>query len=790
MRPCNRISAIAAVFSASFLGVAPTTTFAREPQIMEIEAQDLIAAIAILGAQADLQIISPAELLAGRTSVEVSGVLTPKEALAQMLSDNTLDVRELRDGTLVISENPEANFVTQNATSAAVLLDEILVQRELIERSLQDSQTSAVVVLGEQLSESAEKDIQTILNRTPGFTTAFGTNFAIRGIQINGVTNGGGGNTIFTTLDGALLSNLGDANVASFSTWDLGQVEVLRGPQSTQAGRNALAGTVNLTSNEPEFFREGRARIGFGNANTRQASLTLNTPILDDVLAFRIAVDYEETDGFVFNELLNADESARDQLTVRAALRYAPNPDLDVTFRYTFVDENGAGSPFAESSSFPDLVVDKNVPLVRNAELDSFALNGSYRLSDTLTLESETVSSKGQSFLQSDVDFTPNALARLTRTIDDETTTQDLRLKLNDGSLRATFGAYYYKQESFTDQIVDGIDPTTTFPGEIVSTTEAETENFALYGEAEFDPSDTWTFVGGLRYDRETQWRVRTETTTLSTPLGDVVIPGAGSDNKATYEALLPKLGAVYKFNENRSIGVQYQRGYRAGGSGTNNGVTPAVNYEFDPEFTDNVEVSYRSVSADGNLLFNANVFYTYWRDQQVVVQGATGLATDITVENAGESRLWGFETDLRYQATERLNVSFAAAYSRTEFLEFESGGVDLAGNSFIFAPELTATLGADYVFDNGLSIGGEVAFTGEAFSDVANTEALKNDAFTLVNLRASYDFGNGAQINAYVRNAFDEAYTVFQAAPLGTDDVRVNTGTPRELGIYLSYAF
>lgn len=315
----------------TLVGLSAGASNAAEEQNFDIAAQEMVAAIADLGQQAGAQIVSPAALLAGRKSAPISGTLTAKVALEEMLNDNSLRVSELDDGTLVVSEASEFDIVTQNAPLAEIQLDTIVLERELIERSVQDSQTSAVVTSQDALERNSEKDLQTLVNRTPGLSTAFGTNFSIRGIQINGVTNGGGGNTIVTTLDGAVISNLGDANVASFSTWDLGQVEVLRGPQSTQAGRNALAGTINLTSNAPEFFREGAVRLGFGNEGTRQLSAVLNTPLVEDVLAFRLAVDYEETDGFVFNEFLNSDESARDQTMVRAALRYSPQPDLDYT---------------------------------------------------------------------------------------------------------------------------------------------------------------------------------------------------------------------------------------------------------------------------------------------------------------------------------------------------------------------------------------------------------------------------------------------------------------------------
>ncbi|MEM9242057.1 MAG: TonB-dependent receptor, partial [Pseudomonadota bacterium] len=106
-------------------------------------------------------------------------------------------------------------------------------------------------------------------------------------------------------------------------------------------------------------------------------------------------------------------------------------------------------------------------------------------------------------------------------------------------------------------------------------------------------------------------------------------------------------------------------------------------------------------------------------------------------------------------------------------------------GNSFQGAPEIQASFGANYAFDNGFSIGGDVNYTSSAFSDAENSSEFENDAYWVANVNANYVFDNGLVLTAYARNLFDEEYTTQKTA-----SGFVGMGPRREYGLYLTANF
>ena len=134
------------------------------------------------------------------------------------------------------------------------------------------------------------------------------------------------------------------------------------------------------------------------------------------------------------------------------------------------------------------------------------------------------------------------------------------------------------------------------------------------------------------------------------------------------------------------------------------------------------------------------------------------------------------------------------ASYAKTEFKDFVFAGQQLAGNSFIRAPEWTGAIGASYDFGNGLVIGGDANYTGASFSDVTNTAALENDDYWLVNLNASYALSDRAVVIAYVKNLYDEQYTVGRNAAgggiAGIGPAGATVGAGRAFGVFFSTTF
>ncbi|MEM9911427.1 MAG: TonB-dependent receptor [Pseudomonadota bacterium] len=775
MLKLRNTTAIAAIASALTTGA-----WAQDQQAIDVPKQPLLQALDELSAETGKPILVRRDLINGLQSKPVAGTMSPRQALERMVGTTDLSVQELEDGSLVVTESDNLSFVSQNAFDEDPFdLGTIVLQGELIDRTAQESQTSAVIISGEELEERGETRLDQIIARTPGITSIDdGGSVTIRGIRTEGPTGVVSGSTITTTIDDIRLGpSASDFGSNALSTWDLEQVEILRGPQSTQSGRNALAGAVRLISNDPVFENQYRLRVGFGNNSTAVGSFVLNTPIVQDRLAFRLAVDHEQTDGSVRNTSLGTDDALfAEQTTVRASLRFEPTDRLSTVLRYTYIDEERGVQSLSAADFPPNRIVEEGDQSAFSRTINALSLNIGYEINDQLALESRTTRTDYEFGVIFDADATaaPGIVAQ--RPGESEVFEQEFRLVYEGANARGVLG-FFYLDESFQTTALGsfGGGPFTPF-----FSAQGDTENFAAFGEIEYDFNDNWRGIFGLRYDVEERDRRS--------------LDGAGAvtqQSDTRFEALLPKLGVVYNFNPDISLGVVYQRGYRAGGSGVNLAdlANPRI-FSFDPEYTDNFELSFRSEQMGGDLIFNANAFYTDWTDQQQQIQLSGNPADTITV-NSASSELWGGELDVRYQASANMAVFAAVAYVQTEFKNFATiAGGDFSGNSFPYAPELTASFGASYVFSNGITISGDVNYTGSSFSDPANTQALKNESYWLANLQASYEFANGIQLVGYVKNLFDEDYTIGRFSGGALTGASLNAGEERTFGAFLTARF
>lgn len=139
------------------------------------------------------------------------------------------------------------------ASGSIEKLEEVIVRGEKVARSVQDTVSSVGVLTASDIEESSLYDIQQAYSRLANVTSAFNERgFTIRGINYNSVSGGGNGGLASFHIDGAVMSRralaLGQGNL-----WDMQQIEVFRGPQSTNQGRNSLAGAV--------FFAQQRSTV-------------------------------------------------------------------------------------------------------------------------------------------------------------------------------------------------------------------------------------------------------------------------------------------------------------------------------------------------------------------------------------------------------------------------------------------------------------------------------------------------------------------------------------------------
>ncbi|RKS28223.1 outer membrane receptor protein involved in Fe transport [Pseudomonas sp. WPR_5_2] len=657
--------------------------------------------------------------------------------------------------------------------SGTMELAPVTVTGEKINRSLEKTQSSVVVVTEQQLREKADHDLVDVFARTPGvYNQAGNENWGIRGVPVSGFDDQGpatlnGAVSVF--VDGAVQPNRA-LTLSPIPLWDVEQVEVFLGPQSTTQGRNSLAGAVVIQTKNPTFVPSFSAQTNVGNYGERGAAVAGGGSIVDDKIAGRIAVDYQEGDGYIDNVFLNDDANPTRTSNVRGKLLVLPNDDLDVLLTYAHDEHRqGDNSVMRENGKVRYYDVSSNTKAFDNLKQDTVSAKIDYRLNDDWSLTSLTANTSSD--YSARLDFDQEAIDNevILRKQDGDLFSQELRLNYNSDTVKSFVGAYYgHNTNNFHDKLL--------FDDELAGTTKGDTtiENKAVFGEINWTFVPRWTLITGLRYDHETN----------DTDIDQDDFSSPGNVSKS-FDAVLPKLGINYELAANQYLGFMVQKGYRGGGVNVRAG---GGHEPYDPEYTTNYELSYRGSFFDQTLRTRANLYYTDWKDQQVsVLDPDTQFAH---IFNAGRSDIKGLEVFVEKDFTEQLTLNLGAAVTDGKYKDFVTGdGRDMSGQDFLFSPKYKMSLGGTYRWNDRLTLNTDVIWQSTAPSEFEFDDAgqvigeRKSDNYWLVNFNSEYKLTKNVAVSGFVKNAFDKEYVTNNRS----GDI-VDVGAPRTVGLVLRY--
>lgn len=712
-------------------------------------------------------------------------------------------------------------------------LEEVTVMGEKTERSLQDTITSVRVVTATEIEEQNINNFHDVLDRAPNVSRNPGNGFNIRGIDVFSVSGGGNSYLASVYSDGAPLPYR-VIQKFGFSTWDVQQVEVLRGPQSTLQGRNALAGAIVMNTVDPTYEWGFKGRLGLGEEGREEKAVAFGGGLIEDQLALRVSAEQRDFDGYIKNITRDEYSDFKHDETLRLKLLAEPDalPNLRAMLTLTKAEmDNGVDwSNSGDADPFENPHTSFNDPTREFTDSDMAVLKLGYTLGDNWALTATTTYSDVNYGYLWDGDEGPEPGNTLANDRVDRTLSQELLLSFDFERLRGVVGGYYsdldvnahrsgaqgisfarlgvptllvappqfgglgltQEQAQAVLAIYDPFDPA------IISDDRSlrqRVSTAALFTDFSYAVSEKFDLFAGLRYDRERQENANDAVTTIVNledmpdaanpafdPMTAAIVAGLnarilGMADAASgteplvdedFDALLPKAGATWHWSDDVSTSFTAQRGYRSGGVGSN--IARATTYTYDPEYTWNYELSLRSLFLDGRLVANANLFYLDWEDQQVTVQ-LSGSTYDRETFNSGSSTVRGAEVELLFRADEYWSGYAGLGYSKTEFEEFEvvmpTAIYDLSGRAFVGAPDVTANLGVTYR-NGGLVLNANANYRDESVT-LANPYSSglteedphfdpRNDARTLVNLRAGYEWDNlGAFLT--VSNLLDEEY-------------------------------
>jgi len=499
------------------------------------------------------------------------------------------------------NENPK-----ENGAGEEDKIERIMVTGQKIARTLQETTTSVAVVTALDIEQQNISSFYDAITVTANAHATADGSFSIRGI--NGTNVSGGGNSYLASVyvDGASLPREMISG-GSFTTWDAQQVEILRGPQSTLQGRNALAGAVIMNTQPATHDWEGKYRIQTGEYGEREAAIAFGGGIIEDQLAFRFSGEHKEADGFIENLTLNQPGNAREDQLYRLKFLLTPNELSDFTAQLSFTHaENERGRAWNNNPNYQNSgekvsiydhpYVYNNLENKKFYDADLVSLKLDYALNDEWDLTSITTNSAVDDTSIRDADGTAEELSRnnWNKTID--TFSQEIRLTFDYEKLQGIVGAYYFKEDLSSTTIglsnlslaragLDdeflmrnyGLDAGTAGlvlsqyeafdPAIFVNTGDTTTEvtSYALFTDFVYQITDQWDIYAGLRFDREEQKNADHTTVELSN--GDL-LPDPASYQGTPYQGLIPLITGINAFIYNSVENA--------------NGTTPLVDASFD----------------------------------------------------------------------------------------------------------------------------------------------------------------------------------------------------------------
>ena len=698
-------------------------------------------------------------------------------------------------------------FATVAATSPAVAsdntsdpqLDEIIVTATLRPAPLTELPASVSVLTGATLRDAGQQHIEDVLALVPNLNWAGDTSrpryFQVRGIGELQQYQGAPNPSVGFLIDDIDFSGLGSAA----TLFDVDHVEVLRGPQGTLYGANALAGLIYVRSAEPSDTFGGRAEFDAGDYSEHSYGAVITGPVSSLDSAFRLAVQRYTSDGFYHNAYLGrSNTDNRDELTVRGRWRYAPNDQWRVDLTVLRLQIDNGYDAFAINNS---RTTESDNPSVDRQYSTGVSARTTYTGFESATLTTiatyaDTVVNYGY-----DGDWgNPILWAPYTYDYTEyqvrHRSTRSLEIRLGDApahGLSWLFGVYAFElREGLGDtsagNYADPFDATQNSTSLTIISSQYRSQSGALYGQLDGDLGSRTRWSIGLRGERRT-----TRYDDLTTNLGAPATANAFSPANNLWGG---NASLDYAIADGQHVYALVSRGYKAGGFNLSAGL-PANQIVFNPESDLNLELGHKAQLDDGKLRLDTSLFYMV-RHAEQLLSGEQLVANNpntfiFYTGNAQSGYNYGLETTLAWAAASRLEFGGSLGLLQTLYRGFVQNGVEFPDRALPHAPDWQAAINATWRDPRGPYARVDVTGMGAFYYDLPPNDT-RSRPYGLVNGKLGWET---ERYEAYLwgRNLLNKDYTVrgFYFGDEPPDfpyKLYTQLGEPRNWGVHFTARF
>lgn len=731
-------------------------------------------------------------------------------------------------------ETPDEDAVSRQET--------IVVTATKRQTTLENTPVAVTAVSGADLQEAGVGDTQSIQALVPSLTVTTSTSetggaaIRLRGVGTN-ANNFGIEPSIGVFVDGVYFNRSG---IALNDLFDIDNVQVLRGPQSTLFGKNTSGGAILINTKAPVFETEGEIKASAGNYEMYNVSGIFNTPVVEDVLAIRVGGQYHSRDGYMEDINTSRTYHDRDRWLVRGQALWEPTSDLSIRLNLDAASKDEACcAPTLINDSSPRTALirglggevgDVSGPYATavNSEIASMtdefgaSVTVKWDISDNMDLSFIGAHRDFEGERKGDVDFSSlGTFEAPFQRLESTVSSAEVYLNGRSGRVDWLVGAFYL-DESLVDEgaTVFGEDAGAFFsslvPASVAPLVAAsypvgggqtqtdyfqDGEAFSLYTHNVIDLTENTSLTLGLRYSDDSKTGGgRFETTNnpscgLPAPLAALRIGCPVSDYDAEYEdsTWSGTIALLHHFTDSTSVFGSISNGYKSGGINFERTAGDTGNSVIGSEQSDNYEIGIRTEPGfwDSNLSLIA--FYTKYTDFQVnVLNPTTGT---FVFSNEGEVTSEGAELEWSGRPMTGLDLNASVTYAHARFAD-DVANETFAGGPPNNSPDWTVTAGGRYARRLTSDLRGYVSINARWQSELYTSASLdpnsEQDPYTLVNMRLGLmQPAQGWEVAAWMNNALDEEYKVISfPTPQQPGNWSAFMGEPRMYGVTVSKTF
>ncbi len=715
----------------------------------------------------------------------------------------------------------------------ATALEEVTITAQKREESLMDAPISIMALSPNMLEDKGIFGIRDLMTGSvpslrvlPLTGRASAVQISMRGIESGDPTQISQDPAVGIYIDGVYL---GRVQGLGMDLLDIERMEVLRGPQGTLFGRNAVGGALNIVSRRPTGEFGLTQRVGVGNFGQREARTNLNLPAIGDV-SIKADALYNIRDGWVdnpFNEdNRDFDYNYQQRQGFRVAALWQPTDTLDVQYAYDRSrDRSTSGYPhlasFIDDRPQSPLITEETSRVSRArigsplrpsvGEVSGHSLDITYEINDNLRLRSITAYRDLKQTQQDQwagsffgLNFGGIGLTgRLSLAeVEQDQFSQEIQLIGNTDRLEYVFGAFYFEEDgedsadtAITQRFVDGGTDVVTLDPQIISPSRASVvsaESRALFGQVTWTPpilDDRLSITGGLRYTDDKRNGQLTS------------IGGRAPDPAQTFsfasDRVDPALTLAYAFGDNTNTYLRWSNAYRAGGANSRS----TVYNSFGEEEVEAWEIGLKTEFWDRRARLNVAAFHSVYSDRQFLFSSPADPSVTETINTPEDVEIDGIEVDFQVRPVAGLDLALNYAYTTLDFpvlrnpfppnplIQPQGGGQ---------TPKHAASASATYSFEPG-RYGRARANVDVTYSDGFFTPE-KTPSYTIVNTRLTLDQipvnlfgGQNIEASLWARNLFDEEWIFFRFPLDAPGFVGANMefyGMPRTYGAEITLRF